>query len=62
MQKQKLGIPPPPPPITTAPARAVEAIKSGNLSEAQIAVLDELFPVADWYVSRAARGAALAVA
>jgi hypothetical protein len=45
-----MGVPPPP-----ATKRAYEAIFTGNLSEAQIAALDELFPAVACKVGQATR-------
>jgi hypothetical protein len=52
---KKMGVPPPPPQVTPASQRAYDAIRSGNLSESQIAVLDELFPAANYMAGRATR-------
>lgn len=55
---QKMGVPPPPPPFTPASSSAYQAVITGNLSDVQIAALDELFPAANYMAGRAPRRAA----
>jgi len=59
---KKMGVPPPPAPTTPASKRTYDAIISGNLSETQIAALDELFLAANCRAGRASRQATLVAA
>lgn len=59
---QKLGIQPPPAPSTPATKRALEAIISDKLSDEQVAMLDLVFPAANYKAGRATRRPPLVVA